>query len=66
MKNAVSRHPHQRQDVWTFPEGSSIMAQNGGSLVSNIQAHQNDPAHATQPENLVSQANKGILKDINT
>ena len=57
MKNAVNQQ-HQKNDVWTFPEGSSVITQNGGSLVSNVQINRNVPTQAELPDNLVSQSNK--------
>lgn len=57
VKNAVNQQ-HQKNDVWTFPEGSSVITQNGGSLVSNVQINRNVPTQAELPDNLVSQPNK--------
>ena len=58
VKNAVNQQ-HQKNDVWTFPEGSSVLAQNGGSLLSTVQINRNVPTQAEMPDNLVSQSNKG-------
>ena len=60
VKNAVNNQ-HQKNEAWTFPEGSSVMAHNGGSLVSTIQNNRNVPSHAELPDNFVPQANKGIF-----
>ena len=58
MKNAVNQQ-HQKNDVWTFPEGSSVIAQNGAPLVSTVQINRNVPTQAELPDNLLSQAIKG-------
>ena len=58
VKNAVNQQ-HQKNDVWTFPEGSSVIAQNGAPLVSTVQINRNVPTQAELPNDLVSQSNKG-------
>ena len=58
-KPGQERPEHSREDVWTFPEGSSIMAQNIVPLIPTSQIGQNNPSPAMLPAGVLSPANKG-------
>ena len=59
-KEDSERHQHSRQDVWTFPEGSSVMAQNGVPLITSNQLNTANASQATLPIAMNASANKGI------
>ena len=52
-------HTQNRQDLWTFPEGSAIMAQNVVPLTTASHVGQNDTSQHVLPSNMVPVANKG-------
>ena len=52
-------HTQNRQDLWTFPEGSAIIAQNVVPLTTASHVGQNDSSQHVLPSNMVPVANKG-------
>ena len=48
-KEDSERHQHSRQDVWTFPEGSSVMAQNGVPLIPSNHLNPSNASQAALP-----------------
>ena len=59
-KGDSERHQHSRQDVWTFPEGSSVMAQNVVPLITSNHLNQTNANQAMLPTAMNASANKGI------
>ena len=58
-KEGAERQPIPRQDVWTFPEGSSVMAQNGIPLITSNQMNQSNASQPTLPTDMNPSASKG-------
>ena len=54
-------HTQNRQDLWTFPEGSAIIAQNVVPLTTASNVVQNDSSQHILPSNIMPAANKGNL-----
>ena len=52
-------HTQNRQDLWTFPEGSAIIAQNVVPLTTASHVGQNDSSQHVLPSNIIPAANKG-------
>ena len=52
-------HTQNRQDLWTFPEGSAIIAQNVVPLTTASHVGPNDSSQHALPSNMIPAPNKG-------
>ena len=58
---AVVNQQHQKNDVWTYPEGSLVMAQNGGSLVTTNEPNRTFHSQPTLPAAVVNKENGVVV-----